>query len=365
MKTSSFCRIRHSNIGFSLVEIMVGMVVGLLGIIVIYQVFAVSEGYKRTTTSGGDAQQNGALGLYTIERDLRMAGYGINNTSVLGCTVLAYNANRVPTNFNFTMAPVVIAQGADNNAITGDGGVNTDTITVTYGNSNGMMAPAAITQTMPSPAAVFKVDNRYGFTVGDLVIAAEPGAVPPKNCTLAQIDNLPGTPGQTDNVIHNPSVSYNPAGGLGVTYDANLSKLFDVGAVPVNNVYSVQNGQLMLQPFITANPATPIVDGIVQLQAQYGRDTNADGIVDIWDANTPPANGATWAQILAVRLALVARSSQPEKPDPTTGVCNTTTVAPTWAGGTLNLSSDPNWRCYRYKVFQTTVPLRNMIWIPQ
>jgi type IV pilus assembly protein PilW len=35
---------------------------------------------------------------------------------------------------------------------------------------------------------------------------------------------------------------------------------------------------------------------------------------------------------------------------------------PAWSGGTFDLSADPNWQCYRYRVFETTVPLRNWIW---
>jgi len=71
MRTSHF----HSY-GFSLVEILVAMVIALLGTIIIFQVFAVSEGIRRTSTSGGDAQQFGALALFTLERDVRVAGYG-------------------------------------------------------------------------------------------------------------------------------------------------------------------------------------------------------------------------------------------------------------------------------------------------
>ena len=46
---------RHA--GFSLVELMVAVVIGLIGKLVMFQVFAVSEGQKRTTASGGDGQQ--------------------------------------------------------------------------------------------------------------------------------------------------------------------------------------------------------------------------------------------------------------------------------------------------------------------
>ena len=45
--------------GFSLVELMVAVVIGLIGTLVMFQVFAVSEGQKRTTASGGDGDGDG------------------------------------------------------------------------------------------------------------------------------------------------------------------------------------------------------------------------------------------------------------------------------------------------------------------
>ena len=63
--------------GFSLVELMVAVVIGLIGTLVMFQVFAVSEAQKRSTTSGGDAQQNGSIALFTIERDLRNTAAGM------------------------------------------------------------------------------------------------------------------------------------------------------------------------------------------------------------------------------------------------------------------------------------------------
>ena len=55
------------------------------------------------------------------------------------------------------------------------------------------------------------------------------------------------------------------------------------------------------------------------------------------------------------------------------GACDTTTAAPTWSGTafgvapfgfqtSLDLSADANWQCYRYKAFETSIPLRNWIW---
>jgi type IV pilus assembly protein PilW len=112
----------------------------------------------------------------------------------------------------------------------------------------------------------------------------------------------------------------------------------------------------------TVPPAVPDVvvsDGIVLMKAEYGMDTNGDGVADKWDQTTlnPP-------NVKAVRLVVVTRSVQPEKP--VGGVCNTTNAAPTWSGGValdlsadLGLSGTDNWKCYRYKTFENTVPLRN------
>ena len=73
--------------GFSLVEIMVGLAIGMLAVIVILQVFALSEGRKRTTTSGGDAQSNGALMLYQLQQEIGQAGYGITAVNLMNCNL--------------------------------------------------------------------------------------------------------------------------------------------------------------------------------------------------------------------------------------------------------------------------------------
>lgn len=65
--------------GFSLVEVLVGVVIGLIGVLVMLQLLAVSQAQRRTTTSGGDAQQSGMIALYLLEHDLRQAGYGIKS----------------------------------------------------------------------------------------------------------------------------------------------------------------------------------------------------------------------------------------------------------------------------------------------
>src|SRR5437867_8022049 len=99
---------RVSGHGFSMVELLVAMLIGLIGMIIIFQVFEVSEGIKRTTTSGGDAQQNGAVALYVLEHDLRNAGMGFNDVPFAGCNILAYDSKRATPDFTLTLVPVFI-----------------------------------------------------------------------------------------------------------------------------------------------------------------------------------------------------------------------------------------------------------------
>src|SRR6185312_369621 len=67
----------RSQIGFSIIEIMVGVVIGMIAVLVIYQVFATSEGIKRNITAAGDAQQNGLLSSFMMGIELANAGNGL------------------------------------------------------------------------------------------------------------------------------------------------------------------------------------------------------------------------------------------------------------------------------------------------
>lgn len=389
----SFYTIKRET-GFSIIEIMVGLAVGLIAMLVILGLYAGFESQKRTTTSGSDAHTTGTLALYSMSRNVRQAGYGFADLNVLNCTVKAYNEQRTPSTFNFpAMAPVIInpvitdpTTGVTTPIPAGD--TNTDIIQVTYGNSDGLVGGVEFTQ-QSGASANYKVTNRAGFTVGNLVLAAEPGQA----CTVAQITGLPdsgscgsgGGTGQTDVIIHNngnfqdPHQScanvqsyWNKPGGLGVTY--NTGKLFDLGALPTTIVYAVRNNKLTQCDFLTkdcTNAAlvtnttvwVPIADNIVGLQAQYGRDTigAADQTVDLYDKTTPSA-ACGWARIPVVHIALLARSTNYEKAEVPQNTSN-----PRWLGGangTFGMSHLPSdWKHYRYKVFETTIPLRNIIWM--
>ncbi len=363
--------------GLSLLEILIAMMIGLIGVVVITQVYIVNENYKRSTTSAGGAQSSGALALYTIEREARMAGWGMSWSGALGCSTIQWSYNGAYSNPPqaggslpaLIMAPVVIT----------DGGAGPDTITIMYGNNSERVIPATLTKSMPQASSELELDNPQGFSdnPGDLILM-----VNGTSCAMEQVTQVQLSAGHLQ---HNPGVTapYNPSGGTNLlpAFPAG-SQVYDFGR-PTVNVYSIANNSLQVANLFSAASSTVVasytptpvtmVRNIVDLQAQYGKDNGVnngtvsaasyvanDGRVDSYD-NVTPTTGTDWQQVLSVRLAVLARSDNYEKPATPGGPCAATTVAPTWAGGTLSVPGGlPS--CYRYRVFETVVPIRNMIW---
>ncbi len=336
--------------GFTLIEIMVAMTIGMLGIMIMMQVFTLFLGQKRTTSGAADAQENGLIALYTMERDVRMSGLGLVG---LGCTTInTYNEDRTPQDLPMTMLPILLA--LDNPA------VGTDKLTVLYSNSAFANIPTLVTDPMPTSSAILNVSNGDGFAQGNLFIISEP----PKACSLAQASQDGNKTGSTWNLQHNPGGAYdwNPPGGHNIFpaggYGAG-ARVTNMGSM-VNREYYVQNGSLMMRDLTQIDSATnpvALVNGIFAIKALYGKDTNGDGYVDTF-VNTPAP--AASEEVIAIRLAVVARaeSNERESVSPATLVL--------WSGGTVAnggaIALSTSDRQYRYKVHHTTIPLRNIIW---
>ena len=89
-------RMASTSRGMTLIEVMIAMTVSLVVALAVYQTFAASEGYRRSATAGGDATFNGSLAMYSLQRELRMAGFGLNSTELLGCRVLGLRRRHGP-----------------------------------------------------------------------------------------------------------------------------------------------------------------------------------------------------------------------------------------------------------------------------
>lgn len=372
-------RSRRSS-GFSLIEIMVGLVIGMLAIIIIMQIFSASDTSRRATTGGDDAQINGTIALYGLERDIRAAGYGVSSYNLTGCS-LGYTTSQdsAAVTLSGAIAPVIINPPA---SLVPAGDANTDTIFVMYGNSNSPSEGDVMIA--PSTAGNYQMATPTSFAANDYVIAQT--STRPSTCSLTRDQVASVTP---------PNVAVSP----GVAGLASNSIVYNLGQAPIIRAYAVRNGNLTVCDYTAYNCGSssytstlnssvwvPVASNIVSLRAQYGRDTSGiststmSGIVDTYDQTTPGSSADTsglnvycaWARVLATRVAVIARSPQYDKTMPTSS-------APTWAGSTvvatasagtpanptavtISLTGNSNWQYYRYKTLQTTVPLRNSIW---
>jgi type IV pilus assembly protein PilW len=229
------------------------------------------------------------------------------------------------------------------------------------------------------------VRSTVGYAEDDLAVVATDATQP---CWVFEVTGaptatmLPRVTNTTWNGAGNPSAPYVDGAVM-----INLGRLID-------NSYEIFNGTdadgqvkrnlLRLSTFNVNNPAVRVTQDlqpdIVNLRAFYGRDTSAtpDGIVDTYDAATPTTN-AGWLRVLSVRVLVVARSSTFEgkelvttaNPSWPVGATPAVAGAVTCASGTgecleidvgAGVSGDVPAKHYRYKVYDTVIPLRNMLW---
>lgn len=351
---------RNRQAGLSLVEVMVAVLIGLIGILIITQAYITGDRFNRSTLGEGGAQTNGLIALYTVERDVRLAGYGIANTAALGCGDIhwyydpSYSGSAGGTLPDIELAPILITVTAG----------EPDQVTIMYGTEAERMMPSTISAFNPSSSEV-TVDGTAGFQINDLILLVNPAG-----CTLGKITQVQPGP---QKLQLNPGVSapYNPPawGSFPTTYNPG-DMIMNLGN-PIVRSYSINSRKLRVTDgLLQSGASTPqdLVDGILDMRAEYGKDTNGDGVVETWNT-VKPVNSAEWQQVLAARIGVLARIGNFERPSVSGGNCDATTPAnaPTWSGATqftkidlVTLGSED--RCYRYRVFETTIPLRNMIW---
>lgn len=348
-------RSHFGHAGFTLVELMVGLAIGMLATVVIIQVMSVFDAQRRATTGSADAQTNGGIALHNIAREMQMAGYPLfpATDSPLECTTVNFGTTGITS-----ISPVTITDGAVS-----------DTITIRYGSSAMGGVPSQISAKGGSDVTI---GSNVGCTVGDTAMVVN-GAT----CSFTRVT------GPTDIAV--PPVASSPAKLTIVTLQDATAATAGTGLACLgawNEItYAVNTATGNLERTVRVNgvagAAVPSVVGVVNLQAQYGISaTGNSNQITQW----VNASGATWAaptvnnrkRIKAVRIAVVSRNENMATSDITALCSSTTTATPSglcaWEGTStspapsIDLSADANWKRYRYRVFDTVIPLRNVIW---
>jgi type IV pilus assembly protein PilW len=345
--------------GLGLVELMVAILVGMLVVLAATGSLFFFEGQRRTSLSSNAAMNAGVMGAFMLQRDLRNAGMGLIYGNQVACTRLnlyhdgAVRADGAPA------APVRIA----------DGGAGPDALTVLFTQSVLGAAPAALTRGLASGTQEFPVNASAGLDVGDVVIVAGISAADP--CTVAQISGV-ASAGSERLLAHGAGGEYrfnapDPATAFAVAplYPAG-SVLMKTGRGLTWRRYEVLNGDVVATDVVTGAQAQ-VASNATSLQAQYGVTDGFSDEVRQWvDATGLWANPGPneVARIRSVRFSVIIRSTNREPAKDESGTCITTrTAPPPWSDAApLDLSADPDWRCYRYQVYASTVPLKNVVW---
>lgn len=389
--------------GMTLIELMVAMVIGLGITLAISSVLIATENHKRTTTSTNDAQQTGSYGFYALDKALRGAGSGIaesafpTDVGVLGCHLNTGTPTIFPRATPFPqpfaaflggvtnpliVAPVLIGKTQSQDGVS-------DVIMVMGGSGSAGGVSRQITGGGNATAAT--LDNTVGFAHNDLLLVSQSGT---PDCLMEQVDTF------TTPTLTLAGIYYAATGGtttMATLAGSTSSFVTPIGNADANNVqfllFGVDNNRTLYSYDLLQNlnvyrgaggdSSQAIADGVVQMNALYGIDTTGAGIQNAWagpgdpgwDINTVKNSPAKMKQILSVRIALVVRGEYydttrdaagnpiPVSP-PTLTIFNGLNNGPNFTGGTslkqtINLNATD--QQFRYRIFEFTVPLRNML----
>lgn len=375
--------------GFSLIELMVSIVIGLLAILFATKIMTESERTKDGALGGSDSMQNGMMAMFSIGADAEQAGFGLNDPILAGCDTAFSDRNgyalatvkRGTTDVEPLAAVVIV-----------NNDTKPDEISFYSGSSAGGTISLRLVSNYNGGSELSTDRVPYGFAQGDVFVVAPEDGV--GRCALAQVSAITGGA--------NPSISFNDTddryndGDLERTFPGSATRVFNLGPAAGLSLHTwlVDKSVLRVRAtnLGTSGAAQAVADNIVSIKAQYGFDRRGAASFDPeqgmqvseWSSDMIDADGdgviggaGDYQRVAAVRLAVVARNRTPERPA-ANGACSATTSAlqvftsnlPSNVDAvpvTLDLSdtaADVSWTCYRYRAFETIVPLRNAGWRP-
>jgi type IV pilus assembly protein PilW len=393
---------RQLQSGVTLIEMMVALVIGMVLSIAVMLVLSTFEGRRRTLGSTSDLDQAGALAMFQLDRWIRSAGSGLGQGSgyAYGCKLFAARSGSqilpvpgaLPSPFAavnpgeagvFRLAPVLILPGQTTPNVSGK---PSDVLVVMSAGNDASQAPAVLTA--PPTGTQLTAANVTEFSPSDLLLVADhhkSAAGGPADCVVSQVSASLASSGVGTAI---------PLGGTGSTYDganvsgssiANLTDdpvAFDLGAStlsgngqpPAFHLIGVgDNDSLVAFDLLQIAGAVPQgqADGVFEMHAVYGIDStgSTDNKIDQWvgAGSASPysvaalSDGSAGAMkllknIRAVRVGLILRTSLPEKAVVTPGALTLFADLP---GLALTRTLTPSEQHFRYRVIETTVPVRN------
>jgi type IV pilus assembly protein PilW len=358
MFASSPLRSRRQR-GVSIVEMMIGMVIALLVGLVAASSARLFSASQRQSIGAAGASMSATSAVAAIKENIAQAGLGFLSDAAFLCPSLNFSVDAA----NLSMAAFSPLR------VTRTG--NLDQVDVFYADQ----VASGANVIADSITGVSSVELRSFLPVdavnlGQAVLLSPPpdsiGVVP---CTVRSVT---GVTASTDTT---PQILSFVAAGVGSRHNQ-----VNFGAVPaypltsrvtlLGNLdwrrYRVLNGNLVMErPLVAADTPAVLVRNVVAFRVQYGvvGPNNGDMTFTGWQEPAgawSPLTAANVSRLRAVRIGLLMRSEQPEKPE-SNGSCTASPNVPRLIDTDIAVADVGaiSWQCYRYPSVTTIVPLRN------
>ena len=169
----------RSTSGFTLIELMISLVLGLLISAAVIQVYLTNTKTASTQKSGSELQEASVFGLQQLESHLRLANLGNSVTSITDTTAgggivispenIGLASSDTSKNFYFTRT------GGDSNIT----GINSDQLTIQFKNTTGVkIADCESADIDPKATVIERYFIRSSSTTGQgLLLACDAGRV--------------------------------------------------------------------------------------------------------------------------------------------------------------------------------------------
>ncbi len=289
--------------GFTLIELMVGITLGLFILIGLISLLVSSVVSRSELDKSSRQIENGRYAVQLLTTDLRNAGYFGSSGNMV------YTSPAIPTACSTTFAALGYAPVA-----------NPGPSTVPLALYGLTAVPTCISNVLPNTAmlVVSRVDTTPVTPPG----SATETYLQVSNCAADTTPFAIGAGTASFPLLQNKCVT--PESLRKVVQHVYFVSTCDVCAgsgtdtTPTLKMAEYVNGAITV---------TPLVEGIENLQFDYGVDTDSDGAPDCYTSNptSPPATEiaacnasyswasalTNWANVMAVRVHILARNTEP------------------------------------------------------
>jgi len=277
--------------GFSLVELMVALVLGMLLLVGLATLFANTSVARSEIDKAGRQIENGRFALQTLSDDVRDAGYyGPLNEAPAPPGGAPPDPCLSPTTLGLPIQGYV-----DNTGLTCVQGA-----AVGYKAGTAVLVVRRASTALPAPGFVAGEFNiQVSGCAGDFApytVSAAASAL-----TLhANSASAPGCKPLTSAPVADIAPLY-----VRIYYVSTCSDT-DCSAAGADSVPTLK--RIDVKPAGASTPL-PVVDGIENIQFDYGLDATLDGAPESYtDTATPPTTVADWGNVMSVRIHVLSRN---------------------------------------------------------